>query len=139
MTRWTFPTRAHPAPGPLRRPLFLHVFGAAALGMALAAGPALAQTRPFPDTALRGRLLITNPPAVQLDGHADQLSPGARIRDTQNLFVTSGALAGQDLIVNYRREPGGQISEVWVLTPAEAAVKRATAAGPSLLDRLFGS
>ncbi len=132
MTRWT-----SAAP---RRPFLrqaLRALGTVALA-ATAAG-ARAQTRSFPPAALRGRLRIDTPPVVVLDGHADQLSPGARIRDTQNRFVTSAALVGQELVVNYTREPGGQISEVWVLTADEAAVRRPSAAQPGLLDRIFGS
>ena len=88
---------------------------------------AWAQTREFPATALRGSLQVTLPPQVLLDGKADQLSPGARIHGTNNMLLLSGSLAGQTVQVNYVREIGGALSEVWVLTEAEAAVKRPTA------------
>lgn len=94
--------------------------------------------RAFPEAALRGRLQVVTPPAVVLDGKDDQLSMGARIRDQRNLFVTSATLAdGQTHAVNYLRDGFGLISQVWVLTEAEAAVKRATA-NPTLLQRWFG-
>lgn len=114
---------------------------AAAL-LVLAAGTALVaradDLRSFPDAALRGRLLVANPPAVVLDGQDAQLSIGARIRDRRNLFVTSGTLAdGQQHLVNYLVNGTGQISEVWVLTPEEAAIRRA-GANPSFLERWFG-
>lgn len=132
MTRWTSAAPRRPF---LRRAL-------RALGTAALAGTAAfahAQPRPFPPNALRGRLRIDAPPAVTLDGRPDQLSPGARIRDIHNRFVTTASFAGQDLVVNYTREHGGQINEVWVLSAEEAAVRRPSAQQPGLLDRLFGS
>ena len=97
----------------------------AALLLASLAGTALAQqVRDFPPQALRGKLEVTAPPQVLLDGKADQLSPGARIRNPYNMYVMSGTLVGQKLVVNYLRESSGLIHEVWLLTPAEAALKR---------------
>ena len=80
--------------------------------------------RTFPESALRGKLVVTLPPHVTLDGKADRLSPGARIHDTGNLVVLSGSLVNQALIVNYVRDGHGLIHEVWILTPQEAALKR---------------
>ena len=89
------------------------------------------QLRDFPATALRGKLVVQAPPQVTLDGKPDQLSPGARIRNPQNMFVMSATLTGQTLAVNYTRESNGMIHEVWLLTPQEAAIKRASAPGSS--------
>ncbi len=88
--------------------------------------PAQAQEiRNFPPAALRGRLLVTAPPQVQLDGKADVLAPGVRIRNTQNLLVVSGSIVGQELRVNYTREAStGMLQEIWILTEAEAALRR---------------
>ncbi|MDO9217085.1 MAG: hypothetical protein Q7U14_07415 [Lacisediminimonas sp.] len=80
--------------------------------------------RTFPVKALRGKLVVQMPPDVQLDGNADRLSPGARIRDPRNMLVMSGALVGQPLVVNYLRDGTGLIHEVWILTADEAAEKR---------------
>jgi hypothetical protein len=94
------------------------------------AGPAWAQTvtvRNFPANALRGTLVVQQPPEVLLNGKTDRLSPGARIRDTHNMLVMSGTLIDQLLTVNYVRESAGMIHEVWILTEAEAAEKRAKA------------
>ena len=77
-------------------------------------------TRPFPPHAVRGILTVTQPPEVLMDGKADRLSPGSRIRGTNNMLVMSGALVGQGLRVNYTREPNGNIHDVWVLTDDEA-------------------
>ena len=68
-----------------------------------------------------------NPPEILLDGSNERLSPGARIRSAQHMLVMPASITGQNLLVNYIREIGGSLSEVWVLTEAEAAVKRPTA------------
>lgn len=83
-----------------------------------------AQTRDFPASALRGSLQVTLPPQVEMDGKADQLSPGARIHGTNNLLVLSGSLVGQTMWVNYTRDTSGLLSEIWILTEAEAALER---------------
>src|SRR3990167_3401206 len=88
----------------------------------LFATPALAQTdevpsvRNFPRAALRGLLVVRAPPEISLNGKADRLSPGARIRNVNNNYVLSGALLGQELLVNYTRDSAGLVYEVWVLT-----------------------
>ena len=89
-------------------------------------GKIQAQTlRNFPINAVRGTISFKVPPEVVVDGKAERLSPGARIRDKQNMMAMTGALTGQEFIVNYRRENiGGMVSEVWLLTPEEIAVKR---------------
>lgn len=101
----------------------------ALLGGLLVSPWALAQTtyvRSFPADALRGTLVVVQPPVVTLNGKEDRLSPGARIRGTNNLLQMSASLVGQSLVVNYTREQTGLIHEVWILTSAEAAEKRAT-------------
>ena len=84
----------------------------------------LAQTqpRPFPANALRGVLTVTQPPEVLMNGKADRLSPGSRIRAANNMMVLSATLAGKAMLVNYTREPTGAIHDVWILTEAEAAL-----------------
>ncbi len=82
-------------------------------------------TRGFPAAALRGTMVVTNPPDVVLDGRPDRLSPGSRIRSPQNMLVMSGALQGQRLTVNYTRDAAGLLHEVWILTATEAREKRA--------------
>jgi hypothetical protein len=102
--------------------MFRCVF-AAVLSTALA-GPATAQTtRPFPPTALRGALQVTQPPEALLNGQPARLSPGARIRGANNLLQTSAAWVGQRLLVHYTLDASGLVHEVWILTPDEAARK----------------
>ncbi len=109
----------------LGHPLYNRVLAGAALCLALLlAGNSRAQDvapRNFPATALRGELVVTNPPQVILNGRAWRLAPGARIRGSNNLLLLSGTLAGQPLLVHYTLDSLGQILDVWVLTPAEAA------------------
>lgn len=104
----------------------------AALAMsALTLWPAAqAQTlhRMFPAKALRGTLVVVQPPMITLDGAAARLSPGSRIRGTNNLLVLSGQAIGQELTVNYTLTPDGQVHDVWILTEIEAAEKRPRAA-----------
>ncbi len=66
-------------------------------------------------------------PTITLDGKPDRLSPGARIRNAQNMLVMSNTLIGQRLVVNYTREAAGMVHEVWILTPPEAALPRKSA------------
>ena len=40
------------------------------------------------------------------------------------MLVMSGAIVGQELVVNYTRESAGMVHEVWILTPEEAREKR---------------
>jgi hypothetical protein len=77
-------------------------------------------TRPFPPNTVRGAMVITNPPELVMNGKAERLSPGARIRGANNMLVMSGSIVGQNLLVNFVREPNGMVHEVWILTEAEA-------------------
>ncbi|TWO67840.1 hypothetical protein FN976_24720 [Caenimonas sedimenti] len=61
------------------------------------------------------------PPDVMLDGKADRLSPGARIRDLNNMMVLSGSLAGKSVYTVYKRDSAGLVHEVWLLTADEYA------------------
>jgi hypothetical protein len=80
-------------------------------------------TRKFPANALRGKLQVGQAPDVRIDGRADRLSPGSRIRDLQNRIVLPGNLVGQELIVNFTRTPTGEVHDVWILTDAEIKQK----------------
>jgi hypothetical protein len=99
------------------------VLGLLTFGLAPAA-LAQNQPRPFPANALRGTLVVVQPPVIQLDGKTAQLSPGARIRGTNNMLLMSGNLLNQELLVNYTLESHGLVHDVWILTEAEAAEKR---------------
>jgi hypothetical protein len=102
-----------------------------ALAASAATLPAQAQSaqfkpdvRQFPAAALRGEMVVLAPPGITMDGKAERLSPGARIRDANNLLVMSSTLANQTLAVNYLRESAGQVHEVWLLNSEEVQLKR---------------
>ena len=109
---------------PARKGFFLGLMSL--LLVTLAPAPAAAQdlVRQFPAAAKRGTLEVTQPPNILINGQAERLSPGARIKNPNNMIVLSGSLVGQALLVNYLRDPQGQIHEVWLLNPAEAQQKR---------------
>ena len=93
----------------------------AALSFAFVAPAAAQMPRNFPATALRGELVVTQPPDVALNGRAARLAPGARIRGSDNLLLLSGAVVGQRLVVHYTLDGVGNVLDVWVLTPSELA------------------
>ena len=101
--------------------------------------PASAQgfDRQFPKAARRATLEVTMPPNVMINGQAERLSPGARIKGLNNQLVLSGSLVGQRLLVNYLRDPQGFIHEVWLLSEAEAQQKRAGM--EPVINYVFGS
>jgi hypothetical protein len=80
-----------------------------------------AAQRLFPADALRGEFVVVQPPEVQVNGKPARLSPGARIRNEQNMVQLSGTLVGQKRVVHYTVDPLGQLRDVWLLTAAEAA------------------
>lgn len=86
-----------------------------------------AAVRPFPAKALRAALVVTATPNILIDGHPERLSPGARIHGANNMLVLSSALTGQQLLVNFVREPQGLVHEVWILTEAEARLPQTLA------------
>ncbi|MFN4359304.1 MAG: hypothetical protein ACK4F4_01110 [Hylemonella sp.] len=74
---------------------------------------------PISAKAKAGVLRIVTPPEVLLNGKPARLSPGSRIRGTNNLMVMSASLIGQDLKVLYTLEPTGLVHEVWIMTMRE--------------------
>jgi hypothetical protein len=58
----------------------------------------------------------TTPPVIAVDGVPDRFSPGARIRDRNNMLVLTGQLAGTQHYTVYRRDAAGLVHEVWLLT-----------------------
>lgn len=84
--------------------------------------------RNFPDKALRGTMVVVQPPNITINGQPARLSPGARIRNTNNALALSASLVNQALTVNYLRDGQGLVHEVWILNASEAAQKRPGAA-----------
>jgi hypothetical protein len=79
--------------------------------------------RKFPDKALRGKMKVVQTPVILIDGKPERLSPGSRIRDTQQRLVMSASITNVELTVNFVRNPMGEVHEVWILTDAEARQK----------------
>ena len=107
----------------------------AALCLGLAVFPATAQVqRNFPAATLRGALVVENGSEIRLNGEPARLAPGARIRGQNNMLVMSNSLAGQRLLVHYTFDMQGQVKDVWILTPGEAA-KRPWPSTPQEAER----
>jgi hypothetical protein len=87
------------------------------------AGAQAQVARLFPPNTLRGELVVEQPPEVRLNGKPARLAPGARVRSPTNMFVLTGALVGQKLVVHYTTDPMGMLRDVWVLNEAELAKK----------------
>lgn len=120
-------------------PLFSIGICISAATMALLPSIASAQmtVRQFPPAARRGTLEVVTPPEILIDGNAERLSPGARIRGLNNMLVMSGQMVGARVVVNYTRTPQGQIHDVWILNELEALQERA-GSGP-VTNYSFGS
>ncbi len=86
--------------------------------------PAAAQVqRTFPQNALRGAIVIGEAPEITLNGNVGRLSPGARIRDLNNMTLVPSAVIGGRYLVNYTIDLSGLVKDVWILRPEEAAVR----------------
>ena len=85
---------------------------------------AAAQTRSFPQNTLRGTIAFAEDGTIALKGRAATLSPGSRVRDEQNMIVLPAALVGTKRLAHYTLDiGGGQVRDVWILRPDEAAIR----------------
>ena len=98
----------------------LALFATLCLGLAVSSATAQVQ-RNFPADALRGTLVVANAPETTLNGAPARLAPGARIRGQNNMLAMSASLTGQRLLVHYTLDMQGNVKDVWILTPEEAA------------------
>ena len=84
--------------------------------------PAAAQMpRPFPASALRGEIVVVQPPEILLNGQPARLAPGARVRGPDNMLQMSGSLLNRRLVVHYTIDPDGLVMDAWILRPDELA------------------
>ncbi len=118
------------------------------LVFSVTAATAQGMRRDAPKDVVLGQMVVTAPPQITLNGKPDQLSPGSRIRDLNNMLALSGGLVGKTLPVVYRRDAAGLVHEVWLLTDEEySKLGGATAGGSSdgfrrfdeLLALIFGA
>ena len=79
--------------------------------------------RNFPQKALRGKIVFGTPPFIQINGNVTQMAAAYRVHGYNNLLLMSGQLVGVEGVVDYALDVGGQVYEVWLLTPTEAAKK----------------
>ena len=94
----------------------------AGLSLAAAAFAATSQgiVREAPKNVKPGIMAVSaTPPIITMDGKADRLSPGVRIRDLNNMLVLTGNLANRTVYTVYNRDGSGLVHEVWLLTEAE--------------------
>jgi len=85
----------------------------------LAASLAGAQVRSIPAEARVGEIRHLQEMVVEIDGAAQQLAPGAQIRDASNRIIVPTAIPSGTLI-KYLVDANGQVHRVWILTPEEA-------------------
>jgi len=85
----------------------------------LAASLAGAQVRSIPDDARVGQIRHLQEMVVEIDGAAQQLAPGAQIRDASNRIILPTAIR-PGTRVKYVVDAAGQVRKVWILTPKEA-------------------
>jgi hypothetical protein len=96
----------------------------AAFATALFVAQATAQVqRNFPQHALRGELVMADPPDVLVNGKVARLAPGSRIRGQNNMLQMPGALSGARLWVHYTLDQQGLLFDIWVLRAEELAKK----------------
>lgn len=128
-----------PCLGPSFAPFFAPFFTPVLLASLFAATAAMAQepvpwlnqgqmpvigARQFPASAQRGVFEVAVSPEVVINGRPERLSPGHRIRGSNNQLVLSGQLTGLKVTVNYLRDTLGNIHEVWILNALEAQEDR---------------
>nr|PZN05005.1 MAG: hypothetical protein DIU74_02725 [Pseudomonadota bacterium] len=85
----------------------------------LAAGPGWAQLRTIPEDAKRAEFTFVRQNIVLLDDKQYLLSPGALIRDTNNIIVLPTMVPAKSP-VKYQLDLYGMVHRVWLLSPEEA-------------------
>ena len=99
---------------------------AALLGSVLVAiSAAHAQSRPIPEQARYGTLVLGVFPEAQLDGKTVRLGAGARVFDQRNLIVTPASIKGARNYVAFVTGPQNELVTAWILTGAEIEELRA--------------
>ena len=92
------------------------------VAMLVAVTLAHAQLRSIPGAAKRGEMRHVQAMIVAIDGAAQQLSPGAQIRDAANRIIVPAAIP-EGSLVKYQLDKEGLVHRVWILSPEEAAAR----------------
>lgn len=82
--------------------------------------------RNFPEGSFSGVFKIIQYPEVEINGVRQRMVPGTRLYDVHNRIVPPASYTGQKLNVVYIRFGNGELHSVWMLTPQEARVRRAS-------------
>jgi len=127
--------RRHPRFPGIARALATLALGAAAWLGAAGAPPAHAQQpRPvqLPADGRYGEMTAFDYPQALVGKVTLRLAPGARIYDRSNLIVMPAAVPRSGGPVLYKLDIHGQVAQMWLLTPEEAAAakKRSATASP---------
>ena len=86
----------------------------------LVSASAQAQLRSIPGEAKGGEIRHVQETIVLIDGVQMRLAPGVQIRDEWNRLMVPTALP-PGARVRYLLDSEGQVRQVWILTPQEAA------------------
>ena len=106
---------------PSPRSKMRNVFAACAIVISsLVAAPSAAFDRMFPPNANRGELKAHQYPIYKIGNRSYRMSPGGRIFSQQNLIIMPVSLLQQTAQIMYSIDINGQLSAIWLLTPAEA-------------------
>jgi hypothetical protein len=93
--------------------------------LCFAAASAQAQLRTIPGEAKGGAIRHMQETIVLIDGVQMRLAPGVQIRDEWNRLMVPTALP-PGAKVRYLLDSEGQVRQVWILSPQEAAQKLQT-------------
>ena len=90
------------------------------LAIFFVAGVAWAQQRMLPENAKPGALRDYQYPEVNISGRWYRLAPGARILDQRNMTILPAMLQNPGAVA-YTLDAYGLVTQLWLLTPQEAA------------------
>jgi hypothetical protein len=107
----------------------LQAFAALLASILVAISAAHAQSRPIPEPARHGTLVLGVFPEARLDGKSVRLGAGARVFDQRNLIVTPASIKDVRNYVAFVTGPQNEILTAWILTDAEIEVLRARQRG----------
>ena len=85
----------------------------------VACASAAAQLRTIPGDAKRAAMRHVHDTVIELDGATARLAPGAQVRDAENRLVVATAIP-PGTAVKYQLDAQGNVTRVWILSPAEA-------------------
>lgn len=76
--------------------------------------------RNFPQKAKRGEMKAFQYPYMKIGDKTLHMSAGSRIYNEQNFIIMPASLQKQTAQIMFTTDIGGKLSEIWLLTAAEA-------------------